>query len=110
MDVIDRAVHNSPPPLDDVAGCAAVDFDERDPMIAHCTQCGLPALPAGMEADLCLYCAEKRRILIDEAVRHTSEVQCVDPEKLLTLLGERVVMDQVRVQFRMLTGGSAVWA
>ena len=31
MDVIDRAVHNSPPPLDDVGGCEETDFDEKDP-------------------------------------------------------------------------------
>jgi hypothetical protein len=29
--VIDRAVHNSPAPLDDVGGCDPNDFDEEDP-------------------------------------------------------------------------------
>ena len=29
--VIDRAVHKSPPPLDDVGGCDPEDFDEKDP-------------------------------------------------------------------------------
>lgn len=28
---IDRAVHNSPPPLDDVGGCDPLDFDVMDP-------------------------------------------------------------------------------
>jgi hypothetical protein len=28
---LDRAIHNSPPPLDDVGGCDPLDFDEFDP-------------------------------------------------------------------------------
>lgn len=31
LDVIDRAVHNSPPPLDDVGGIETELFDEQDP-------------------------------------------------------------------------------
>jgi len=27
---LDRAIHNSPPPLDDVGGCDPLDFDEED--------------------------------------------------------------------------------
>jgi len=82
LTVIDSAVHNSPPPMDDVAGANPLDFDEKDP-------------------DRPL---TRREQLIDEAVRRTSEVLCVDPDNLRRRFGDRVLQAQVAAQFRMLVG------
>jgi len=123
MKVIDRAVHNSPPPLDDVGGCEATDFDENDPTrkwtealkrwqqwpkahAEYLRRLPKPAFSPMTEAEFATSLAHAeayfREAAIDEAVRRVSDALAVNPDKLLTLFPPQIIKRQVELNFRMI--------